>query len=60
MTETTETPEFEVRPLTAEELSARKRRNLWLALALASFVVLVLAITIVRLSSGADMADGGF
>ena len=51
-------PEFT--PLTEEELSARKRRNLWLAAALVGFVALVLVITVVRLSQGAVMPDGGF
>lgn len=36
--------------LTPEELAARKRRNLWLALALFTFVIMVGAITVVRLS----------
>ncbi len=36
--------------MTPEELAARKRRNLWLALALFGFVFLVGATTVVRLS----------
>ncbi|MEM9738336.1 MAG: hypothetical protein AAF829_00570 [Pseudomonadota bacterium] len=53
--------EIEVRPLTDEEAKARGRRNVWLALALVAFVMLVLTITIVRLSQGIGaMADGGF
>lgn len=36
--------------MTPEELAARKRRNLWLALALFGFVVMVGAVTVVRLS----------
>ncbi len=35
--------------LTPEELRARKRRNLWIALGLVAFIVLVFATTIVRL-----------
>ena len=50
----------ELRPLTAEELAARKRRNLWLALALVGFVVLVMVITIIRLSADPSMPDRGF
>ena len=52
--------EFKVRPLTEEEARARGKRNLWLALALVAFVAMVLAITIIRLSQGTGMADGGF
>ncbi len=33
-------------------LRARNRRNLWLALALGAFVVLVFIITIIKLSGG--------
>ena len=51
---------FELRPLTEAELKARKRRNLWLALALGAFVLAVLAITMVKLSQGTAMPDGGF
>jgi hypothetical protein len=35
--------------LTPEELKARKRRNLWTALAVAAFIVLVFAITVAQL-----------
>ncbi|MEL6568126.1 MAG: hypothetical protein AAFQ22_06885 [Pseudomonadota bacterium] len=56
----TEDNEFKVRPLTEEEARARGKRNLWLALALVAFVAMVLAITIIRLSQGTGMADGGF
>lgn len=42
----------ETRPLTEAELAARRRRNVWLALALAGFVVLVGLITVIRLGSG--------
>ena len=38
--------------LTPEELKARKRRNLWIALAVAAFVVLVFAITVAQLQGG--------
>jgi hypothetical protein len=55
-----ENEELEVRPLTAEEAKARGRRNIWLALALVAFVVMVLAVTVVRLSQNAGMPDGGF
>jgi len=55
-----EKEEFEVRPLTEEEAKARGRRNIWLALALVAFVVMVLAVTVVRLSQNAGMPDGGF
>ncbi len=42
--------EIERVELSAEELTARKRRNLWLALALFGFVFLVGATTVIRLS----------
>lgn len=35
--------------MTPEELSARKRRNLWIALSVAAFVVLVFLITVAKL-----------
>lgn len=38
--------------LTPEELKARKRRNMWIALAIISFVVLVFFITIAKLQAG--------
>lgn len=41
---------FEVVALTPEQLAARKKRNLWLALALVGFVVLVGATTAIRIS----------
>lgn len=48
-------------PMTDAELAARGRRNVWLGLALAAFVVIVLAVTVVRISQGsAAMPDGGF
>ena len=38
--------------LTPEELKARKRRNLWIALAIGAFVVLVFLITMVKVEDG--------
>jgi len=38
--------------LTAEELRARNRRNVWIALAVAGFVVLVFLVTLVKLQAG--------
>jgi hypothetical protein len=38
--------------LTPEEVAARKRRNLWLALSIAGFVLLVFFITLARLKAG--------
>lgn len=35
--------------LTPEELRARKRRNLWIALALVAFIILVFTTTVLRL-----------
>lgn len=40
------------RPLSKAELAARNRRNIWLGLSLAGFVILVLVITMVRLANG--------
>lgn len=37
--------------MTPDELRARKRRNLWIALAIGAFIVLVFAITLVQLQS---------
>jgi hypothetical protein len=37
---------------TPEEQRARKRRNLWLALSIGAFVVLVFAITLAKLQAG--------
>lgn len=39
-------------PLSEEAIQARKRRNLWLAWALVAMIVLVMVITMVRLSEG--------
>jgi cell division protein FtsB len=38
--------------LTPEQEKARKRRNLWIALSLAAFMVLVFVITLARLKAG--------
>ncbi len=38
--------------LTPEELAARKRRNLFIALAIGAFVALVFAITMVQIQAG--------
>jgi hypothetical protein len=38
--------------MTPDELKARKRRNLWIALAVAAFVVLVFFITLTKLQAG--------
>lgn len=38
--------------MTPEQIAARKRRNMWLGLTLAGFVVLVMLTTIIRLTTG--------
>jgi hypothetical protein len=38
--------------LSAEQVAARKRRNLWLALSIAGFVLLVFFITLAKLQAG--------
>jgi hypothetical protein len=38
--------------MTPEELKARNRRNLWIALAVGAFVVLVFLITVAKLKAG--------
>lgn len=38
-------------PLTPEQEAARKRRNLWIAVSLAAFVILIFAVTVVRLGA---------
>lgn len=38
--------------MTPEELRARKRRNLWIALSIGAFVVLVFLITMAKLQGG--------
>ncbi len=52
-----ETPDPAVPQLDAEALKARKKRNLWLGLALAAFVVLVMVTTIVRLNTGIGVSE---
>lgn len=47
----------DVRRMTPEELAARKKRNLWLGLALAGFVVLVMITTIIRLTTGTGISE---
>jgi len=37
--------------LTPDELAARKRRNVWIALAVAAFIVLVFAITLTQMQA---------
>jgi hypothetical protein len=37
--------------MTPEELKARKQRNLWIALAVAAFIVLVFAITLSQMQA---------
>jgi hypothetical protein len=37
--------------LTPEELVARKRRNMWLALSLGAFILLVFAITVSKMQA---------
>ncbi len=53
----TETPGPAVPQLDAEALKARKRRNLWLGLALAGFVVLVMITTVIRLNTGIGVSE---
>lgn len=38
--------------LTPEEVKARKRRNVWIALSVGAFVVLVFVITLAKLGAG--------
>jgi hypothetical protein len=38
--------------MTPDQLQARKRRNLWIALAVGAFVVLVFLITVAKLQAG--------
>ena len=40
--------------LTPEELAARKRRNVWIALGLVAFMVLVFTTTVLRLARNLD------
>lgn len=52
-----ETPDTAAPQLDAEALKARKRRNLWLGLALAAFVVLVMITTVIRLNAGIGVSE---
>lgn len=38
--------------LTPEELKARKRRNVWIALSITAFIVLVFLVTMVKVENG--------
>jgi hypothetical protein len=38
--------------LTPEQTRARRRRNLWLALSIAAFMVLVFAVTLAKMKAG--------
>lgn len=38
--------------MTPDELKARKRRNVWIAVSILAFVVLVFAITMTKLQAG--------
>jgi hypothetical protein len=46
-----------VQQMDPEALKARKKRNLWLGLALAGFVVLVMVITMIRLHTGTGISE---
>lgn len=50
-------PPPQIPQLDADALKARKRRNLWLGLALAGFVVLVMLTTMVRLHTGTGVSE---
>lgn len=41
--------------LTPEQQAARKRRNLWIALSIGAFVVLVFLITVAKLQAGGSL-----
>ena len=45
--------------MTPEELKARKRRNLWIALSIVAFVVLVFAITMAKIGGNIANMGGG-
>lgn len=48
-----------VTPRTADEIAAQKKRNLWLALALVTFVILVGLISAIRIgTSDMSKSDG--
>ena len=38
--------------MTPEELKARKRRNLWIALSVAAFMLLIFLITVAQIKAG--------
>jgi len=42
--------------LTDTELTARSRRNLWIALALVGFIVMIFSTTFLRMQHNAEMA----
>lgn len=44
-------------PLDTDAVKARNRRNLWLGLSLATFVVLVMLMTLVRLHTGTGVSE---
>ncbi|MGA1343427.1 MAG: hypothetical protein ACO33A_10375 [Hyphomonas sp.] len=52
-----ERPDPIIPQLDAGALKARRRRNLWLGLALAVFVALVMIVTIIRLHSGTGVSE---
>ncbi|WP_353257691.1 hypothetical protein [Hyphomonas sp.] len=52
-----ETPDPVVPQLEGEAIRARNRRNLWLGLALAGFVLLVMVMTFIRLNTAAGISD---
>ena len=56
----TERENTQPRPLTEEAVKARKKRNLWLALSLAAFVVAVLIITMIKISESGAVPRGGY
>jgi hypothetical protein len=52
-----ELPDPVVPQLDAEAIKARNRRNLWLGLALAGFVLLVMVMTFIRLNTATGVSD---
>ncbi|MEM6535266.1 MAG: hypothetical protein AAF613_06455 [Pseudomonadota bacterium] len=54
------TGEFEIKPRTPEELAAQKNRNVWLAISLLVFVILVGVTTTMRLQTADLSPEGGF
>lgn len=49
-----------VEPMSPEALKAQKKRNLWLALGLVVFVILVGTMTAIRIGDANLSKDGGF